>query len=111
MFFDQGLDDLFNIASGVRTLLFASGFHYLAELLGQRRIFLGLPQNLWVKNWGFAPDPRIFKAWLGCPTGAEEKHPWQVRPARVDAPLAPRRAEYPLSGCVPAEPDSVSSAL
>ncbi len=42
----------------------------------------GLPQNLWVKNWGFAPDPRIFKAWLGCPTGAEEKHPWQVRPAR-----------------------------
>ena len=28
---------------------------------------------------------------------------------RPDAPLAHRRPEYPLPGCVPAEPDSVSS--
>ena len=72
----------------------------------------GLPQNLWVKNWGFAPGPRIFKAWLGCPTGTAEEAPLAGRtPPRVDAPLAHRRAEYPLLGCVPAEPNSVSSAI
>src|SRR5205085_11836393 len=43
------------------------------------------------------------------PTGGKKRHPWQVVPPEVDAPLAHRRAEYPLPGCVPAEPDSVSS--
>jgi hypothetical protein len=50
--------------------------------VSRTKVYLGLPQNLWVKNWGFAPDPRIFKAWLGCPTGAEEEAPLAGCPAR-----------------------------
>ena len=42
--------------------------------------------------------------------GEEERTPGRSDPPGVDAPLAHRRAEYPLSGCVPAEPDSVSPA-
>jgi hypothetical protein len=65
----------------------------------------GLPQNLWVKNWGFAAGPRIFKAWLRCPTGGREgsapdrlsrqglMHRWRTVglniPCRVASPQSP----------------------
>jgi hypothetical protein len=51
----------------------------------------------------------IFKAGLRCPMVSKRKRP----PATLgrqgpDAPLAHRRPGYPSSGCVPAEPASVS---
>lgn len=79
---------------------------------GSRFYFQGLPENLWVKKLGLLPQtPGFFKAWLGCPTEARNKHPGRSAPPGAEAPLAHRRAEYPLPGCVPAEPGSVSSAF
>jgi len=41
--------------------------------------------------------------------GGTEAAPNDLNRQGPDAPLAHRRSGYPLSGCVPAEPDSVSS--
>jgi hypothetical protein len=80
--------------------------------LGDRELKeMGLPQNLWVKKLGLCPRPQDFQGMARVSNGGRgKKHPWQVGPPGGDAPLAHPRAEYPLSGCVPAEPDSVSSA-
>jgi hypothetical protein len=48
---------------------------------------------------------RIFKAWLRCSKATKKPHStW----ATGQVPWTHRRPSYPLSGCVPAEPDSVS---
>ena len=82
------------------------GIHHLDQL----KVFQGLPQNLWVKKLGLCPRPQDFQGMALVSNGAGKKPPGRSDPPGVDAPLAHRRAEYPLSGCVPAEPDSVSSA-
>jgi hypothetical protein len=48
------------------------------------------------------------EASLRCPMGSKKTTPDGIEPSGADAPLAHRRPGYPLSGCVPAEPDSVS---
>ena len=48
------------------------------------------------------------EASLRCPMGSKKTTPGGNKPPGADAPLAHRRPGYPLSGCVPAEPDSVS---
>ena len=51
----------------------------------------------------------FFKAWLRCPKGRKKQRAPDKQTRRgPTAPLAHRRPGYPLSGCVPAEPDSVS---
>jgi hypothetical protein len=40
--------------------------------------------------------------------GVQKQRPRTTYRLRPDAPLAQRRPGYPLSGCFPAEPDSVS---
>ena len=40
--------------------------------------------------------------------GRKKNAPNRKNDQGLDAPLAHRRPGYPLSGCVPAEPDSVS---
>jgi hypothetical protein len=42
--------------------------------------------------------------------GVEDEAPGGMNHQGPDAPLAHRRAGYPSSGCVPAEPESVSPA-
>jgi hypothetical protein len=48
------------------------------------------------------------EAWLRCPKGTRNKAPSKRTGQGPDAPLAHRRPGYPLSGCFPAEPNSVS---
>jgi hypothetical protein len=50
----------------------------------------------------------FFEAWLRCPKQKTRKAPNKRTCREPAAPLAHRRPGYPLSGCVPAEPDSVS---
>jgi hypothetical protein len=50
----------------------------------------------------------FFEAWLRCPKGGKQRAPDKRTRQGPTAPLAHRRPGYPLSGCVPAEPDSVS---
>ena len=50
----------------------------------------------------------FLKAWLRCPKGRKRNAPDKRTCQGPAAPLAHRRPGYPLSGCVPAEPDSVS---
>ena len=51
---------------------------------------------------------RIFEAWVRCPMGFNKTAPAD-RPTRgAWTPLRTPEPGYPLSGCVPAEPDSVS---
>ena len=54
----------------------------------------------------FAED--FFQAWRRCPKEQKKNSPRRVFQRGPDTPLAHRRPGYPLSGCVPAEPDSVS---
>src|SRR5487761_1307826 len=51
----------------------------------------------------------FFKAWLRCPMGSRKRSLATGAARDLRRPLAHRRPEYPLLGCVPAEPDSVSS--
>jgi hypothetical protein len=48
------------------------------------------------------------EAWLRCPKGGKQRAPDKRTRQGPTAPLAHRRPGYPLSGCVPAEPDFVS---
>src|SRR6266702_8077082 len=48
------------------------------------------------------------EAWLRCPMASGRMAPAGFHQRGPDAPSAHRRPGYPLSGCVPAEPDSVS---
>ena len=48
------------------------------------------------------------EAWLRCPKVGKQKAPDKRTRQEPTAPLAHRRPGYPLPGCVPAEPDSVS---
>jgi hypothetical protein len=50
----------------------------------------------------------FWKAWLRCPKVRKQEAPDKRTRQGPAAPLAHRRPGYPLSGCVPAEPDSVS---
>jgi len=61
-------------------------------------------------DWGSAPDPGIFRGMTPVSDGtAQTRRPRAIQLAQgPDAPSAHRRSGYPLSGCVPAEPDSVS---
>jgi len=60
------------------------------------------------KDAGASPQtPGFFEAWLRCPKG-ETRRPVLRDGKRGRAPSAHRRLGYPLPGCVPAEPGSVS---
>ena len=48
------------------------------------------------------------EALLRCPMAAKKATPDGISSQGSDAPLAHRRSGGPWSGCVPAEPDSVS---
>ncbi len=56
---------------------------------------------------GDSPDG-FSEACLRCPKGGKQRAPDKRTRQGPTAPLAHRRPGYPLSGCVPAEPDSVS---
>jgi hypothetical protein len=60
------------------------------------------------RAWGSAPNPGIFGGTAPMSNGTEKTAPGALRHQGPDTPLAHRRPGYPLSGCVPAEPDSVS---
>jgi hypothetical protein len=50
----------------------------------------------------------FFQAWLRCPKGEKQPLGRQGRPRGADGLSAHRRPGYPLAGCSPAEPASVS---
>ena len=73
-----------------------------ASSTNSSRIFFCCP-----RREGDSPDG-FSEACLRCPKGRKQKAPDKRTRQGPTAPLAHRRPGYPLSGCVPAEPDSVS---
>jgi len=72
---------------------------------------MGTPQNPWVKTGGQRRDKKgDFQGMALVSNGGVGEAPGGLNHQGPDAPLAHRRAGYPLSGCVPAEPESVSPA-
>ena len=73
---------------------------------------LGRQQNSWVERRaipGALPQtPGFCEACLGCSMGCRKRTaPDAVQPGQLALSTHPRSG-YPLPGCVPAEPDSVS---
>lgn len=60
------------------------------------------------RGWDRSSTDGFSEAWLRCPKGGKERAPDKRARQGPTAPLAHRRPGYPLSGCFPAEPDSVS---
>jgi len=73
-----------------------------ASSTNSSRIFFCGPRRSGDSTDGFS------EAWLRCPKGGRQKAPDKRTRQRPAAPLAHHRPGYPLPGCVPAEPDSVS---
>jgi hypothetical protein len=71
------------------------------------------PEHIKKHTWGSAPNPGIFGGIAPESNGVKEKASYEVcrKKPSSDVPSAPRRLGYPLSGCVPAEPDSVLPSI
>ena len=74
--------------------------------------FGGLFHSFRPENWGFAPDPRIFRAWTNAPNEAPFTTRKGVSPCCGNTPLlvcdlvGRIRSGYALAGCFPAVPAS-----